>query len=113
VSGTPYEDYLAAHVFEPLGMTQTTFDPSRADELGCATNYAKSHGLVSAGPSPLSRGGNPGGGVLTSAGDVGHYFIALLNGGAFEGTQVISSASIDQLMVRSRTGGPASCECGR
>jgi CubicO group peptidase (beta-lactamase class C family) len=97
VSGMRYEDYLAAHVFAPLDMKQTTFDPSRADELGFATNYAKSRGIVSAGPSSLSRGGNPGGGVLTSADDVGHYLVALLNGGAFAGAQVISSASIDQM----------------
>src|SRR5919202_2819982 len=32
VSGQPYEDYLAAHVFEPLGMARTTFDLARAGE---------------------------------------------------------------------------------
>jgi CubicO group peptidase (beta-lactamase class C family) len=97
VSGLPYEDYLATHVFEPLGMARTTFDLSRAAELGSATGYAKSRGVVSAGPLPLSRAANPGGGVLSTARDVGNYFVALLNGGAFGGTQVISPASIDQL----------------
>jgi CubicO group peptidase (beta-lactamase class C family) len=29
VSGVPYEDYLAAQVFEPLSMARTTFDVSR------------------------------------------------------------------------------------
>ena len=97
VSGLPYEDYLATHIFEPLGMARTTFDLSRAAELGSATGYAKSRGVVSAGPLPLSRAANPGGGVLSTARDVGSYFVALLNGGAFGGTQVISPASIDQL----------------
>ena len=42
----PYEDYLATHVFEPLGMSHTTFDLAREAELGFATNYAKSQGIV-------------------------------------------------------------------
>jgi CubicO group peptidase (beta-lactamase class C family) len=97
VSGTPYEDYLAAHVFEPLGMQRTTFDVALASDLGLATGYAKSRGIVTAGPLPLSRGSNPAGGVLTTARDVGNYFVALLNGGVFEGAQVISPASIEQM----------------
>jgi CubicO group peptidase (beta-lactamase class C family) len=97
VSGLPYEDYLAAHVFEPLGMPRTTFDLARAGDLGLATGYAKSRGVVTAGPLPLSRGSNPAGGVLTTARDVGNYFVALLNGGVFEGAQVISPASIEQM----------------
>jgi CubicO group peptidase (beta-lactamase class C family) len=96
VSGVPYEDYLAAHLFEPLGMLRTTFDVSLASEWGLA-GYGKSRGVVSAGPVPLSRGGNPAGGVLTTARDVGHYLVAMLNDGTFEGTQVITSASIDQM----------------
>jgi CubicO group peptidase (beta-lactamase class C family) len=97
VSGVPYEDYLAANLFEPFGMARTTFDLSRAAELGSATAYTKSRGFVSAGPLPLSRAANPGGGVLTTARDVGNYFVALLNGGAFEGTRVISPGSIEQM----------------
>ena len=50
VSGMPYEEYLAEHVFEPLRMAHTTFDLARDAELGFATNYAKSRGIVSAGP---------------------------------------------------------------
>jgi CubicO group peptidase (beta-lactamase class C family) len=83
-------------VFEPLSMARTTFDVSRASEWGLA-GYSKSRGAVSAGPVPLARGGNPAGGVLTTARDVGHYLVALLNDGTFEGAQVITSASIDQM----------------
>ncbi len=96
ISGVPYEEYLAAHLFEPLGMWRSTFDISLASEWGMA-GYGKSRGAVSAGPVPLSRGGNPAGGVLTTSRDVGHYLVAMLNDGTFEGTQVITSASIDQM----------------
>jgi CubicO group peptidase (beta-lactamase class C family) len=106
VSGMPYEEYVATHVFEPLGMSHTTFDLARGTELGFATNYAKSRGIVSAGPSALSRGANPGGGVLTTSNDVGHYFVALLNSGVFEGTQVISADSIGQMWTVEPASGP-------
>jgi CubicO group peptidase (beta-lactamase class C family) len=44
----------------------------------------------------LSRGMGPAGMVVTTATDVGHYFVALLNGGAANGTQIISQASLDE-----------------
>ncbi len=96
VSGVPYEEYLAAHLFEPLGMWRSTFDISRSSEWGMA-GYGKSRGAISTGPVPLSRGGNPAGGVLTTGRDVSHYLLAMLNDGTFDGTQVITSDSIDQM----------------
>lgn len=95
-SRVPYEEYLATHLFEPLGMWRSTFDIPLASEWGMA-GYGKSRGAVSAGPVPLSRGGNPAGGVLTTGRDVGNYLVAMLNDGTFEGTQIITSASIDQM----------------
>jgi CubicO group peptidase (beta-lactamase class C family) len=93
VSGMPYDEYLRAQVFEPLRMARTTFDRSEAEKWGMTANYAKRRGEVSPGPvAPF-----PVGGVMTTAGDVGHYFVALLNGGAYESSQVISPASIDQM----------------
>jgi len=74
-------------------MARTTFDMSEAEKWGLTANYSKRRGEVSSGPlAPF-----PVGGVMTTAGDVGHYFIALLNGGAYERTQVISPVSIDQM----------------
>lgn len=96
VSGVPYEEYMATHLFEPLGMWRSTFDVARASEWGMA-GYGKSRGQVSVGPVPLSRGGNPAGGVLTTGRDVSHYLVALLNDGTFEGAQVITSDSLDRM----------------
>jgi CubicO group peptidase (beta-lactamase class C family) len=93
VSGMPYDQYLTTRVFEPLRMARSTFDVSAANEWGLTTSYSKYSGVVS--PGPLAP--YPTGGVMTSAGDVGHYFVALLNGGTYEGTQVISPSSIAQM----------------
>ena len=95
VSDMPYDEYLRTRVFEPLRMARTTFDMSVANDWGLTANYSKRRGAVSSGPiAPF-----PVGGVMTTAADVGHYFVALLNGGAYETTQVISPASIDQLWM--------------
>ena len=72
VSGMPYEEYLAQHLFAPLGMQRTTFDVSQASEWGL-TGYSKRKGVIGAGPVPLSRGNNPAGGVLSTACDASHY----------------------------------------
>jgi CubicO group peptidase (beta-lactamase class C family) len=93
VSGMPYDEYLTTRLFEPLRMARTTVDMSVANEWGLPILYSKYRGVVR--PGPLAP--YPAGGVMTTAGDVGHYFIALLNGGSYEGNQVISPASIAQM----------------
>jgi CubicO group peptidase (beta-lactamase class C family) len=105
VSGVSYEDFIAAHLFEPLGMARTTFDVTVASEWGLV-GYAKTRGRVYAGALPLSRGNNPAGGVLTTGHDVGHYLIAMLNGGTFQATQVITPESIDLMWTSEPASGP-------
>ena len=96
VTGMPYEQYMAESVFTPLGMDRTTFDPSEAATWGWAQGYAKRRGVVAPAPTALSRGIGPAGMVVTTATDVGQYFVALLNGGVANGVQIISQGSLDE-----------------
>jgi CubicO group peptidase (beta-lactamase class C family) len=96
VTGMPYEQYMAQAVFTPVGMDRTTFDPAEAASWGWAHGYAKRRGVVVPAPVVLSRGIGPAGMVVTTATDVGQYFVALLNGGAANGTQLITQASLDE-----------------
>jgi CubicO group peptidase (beta-lactamase class C family) len=93
VSGMPYAEYISTQVFQPLQMARSTFDASVANEWGLTTSYAKRSGVIRPGPMALY----PAGGILTTAGDVGHYLVALLNGGSYEGTQVVSPTSVAQM----------------
>jgi CubicO group peptidase (beta-lactamase class C family) len=97
VSGMSYEDYIATHIFAPLEMPRSTYDPSAATEWGAATTYAKSRGVVDARPMPIWPGYRPAGGLFTTANDVGRYFVALLHGGELDSAQVISQASLDEM----------------
>jgi CubicO group peptidase (beta-lactamase class C family) len=96
VTGMPYEQYMAQAVFAPVGMHRTTFDPSEAASWGWAQGYGKRRGVVAPAPIVLSRGIGPAGMVVTTATDVGQYFVALLNGGEADGTQIIAQASLDE-----------------
>ena len=108
VSGMAYEDYVAMHVLAPLQMTHSTFDPALAAEWGLTTGYTKWHGVVSSGRVPLSRGNNPAGGLVTTARDIGNYLTALLNGGTYQGTSVISDDSLDQMWTAEPASGAES-----
>ena len=94
LSGVPYERYLEEHLFAPLGMGHSTFDPALGAALGLAQGYGHHRGATVPLRTPLTRGYNPTGGTLTSAADVGRYLRALLNGGTLEGARVLTPASI-------------------
>ncbi len=40
VSGLPFADHMKQRIFDPLGMTRTTFDHAQAIEMGLAENFA-------------------------------------------------------------------------
>jgi CubicO group peptidase (beta-lactamase class C family) len=81
VSGLPYAEYMTKFVFAPLGMTDATFDLSKAEREGMAQGYIKERSRFVPRPMMVSQGDAPAGTLLTSARDVGRYLNALLNGG--------------------------------
>lgn len=103
VSGLPYESYLQRHLFTPLGMQDTTFDPERAAALGLAQGYLKRRGRLEPRPTPFSRGYNPAGMAISSARDLSRYLQMLLGGGG----PVVSSASLEAMWVPHADAGEA------
>jgi CubicO group peptidase (beta-lactamase class C family) len=97
VSGLPFERYMAVHLFGPLGMGHTTYDPAAAAELGVVQGYGHHRGVPVPLRTPFTRGYNPAGMAVSSAADVGRYLRALLSGGALEGARVLSPDSVAQL----------------
>ena len=93
VSKMPYAEYMTKFVFAPLGMTDATFDQSKAERQGMTQGYVKERGRFVPRPMLVSQGDAPAGALLTSARDVGRYLNALLNGGQ----AVISPDSIAEL----------------
>jgi CubicO group peptidase (beta-lactamase class C family) len=81
VSGTPYEEYVERHIFQPLGMTESTFRQPPPPKL--APFVAKGYARASEAAQPYELVDLPGvGGSAISAPDMAKFMIAHLSQGA-------------------------------
>ena len=92
-SGQPYEEYMASHVFAPLGMSDTSVGPDGARAQG----YHSWFGLPVRTASPYLRAAVPAGFVTTTAADLGRYLTAQLNDGAVDGRAIVSPTAMATL----------------
>src|SRR5579859_7413646 len=94
VSGEKFEDYIAHHIFAPLGMQRATFvqplPPNLKDMMSSgykkATEDAKPFELVTPAPA---------GALSITADDITHFMIAHLNRGAYNGAQILRPETAD------------------
>lgn len=111
VSGLPFETFLDERLLRPLGMTDTTFWPDRAQTARIATAYKPGPdktGLVATTIEQLhyplgdraERAAMPAGGLFSTARDVARFYQMLLNRGEWQGTRVLSAAAVDELTRR-------------
>ena len=113
VSGMPYEDFLQKRLFDPIGMKDTTFWPNEEQVKRVAKSYkpnANKDGLeemrITYLTYPLSnrkRQPYPGGGLFSTATDVGLFGQMILNGGTVAGKRILSKDAIRQ-MTSTQTG---------
>lgn len=99
LSGEAYPDYLRHHIFEPLGMASTGFeplDPTRAVD--------PHHFLPREMLGAWHKMAIAGGGLYSSASDLVAFGQAYLRGGSFDGYHLLSPASIE-LMTRNYAAG--------
>lgn len=88
VSGMPFDDYIEKNIFQPLGMTHSTFRQPLPDNL--KPLMSEGYDLASQAPKPFEVGeAGPAGGLSTSAGDMAKYMIAHLQNGEYNGAQIL------------------------
>jgi len=98
VSGQPYADYMAEHVFAPLQMQQTFAELDDAKAHGLATGYRYWFGVPLPGEMALDRAVLPAGGSMSaSVEDLTHFLIANLNGGRLGDANVLSPTAIAEM----------------
>ena len=73
VSGMPYRDYVQKSILTPLGMTSTTFDPSRAPADRLAHGYRFEDGTWKEEPMLADGSFGAMGGMLTSINDLSKW----------------------------------------
>lgn len=97
VSGVSYEDYVRTHIFVPLQMQRSAAAESDPAVTGMASGYGYVVGWPFAFDAPYPRRAVPAGYLIASAEDMTHYVVAQLNGGAYAGSQILSSQGIATL----------------
>jgi CubicO group peptidase (beta-lactamase class C family) len=106
VSGQRFEDFLDERIFKPLGMTDTTFYPSKAQQARLATPYRSEGGqltiaeiFIFAGRDLADRDRVPlaNGGLFSTAPDYGKFVQMLLNDGTAGGKTYLKPETVKQL----------------
>ncbi|MEO8499182.1 MAG: serine hydrolase domain-containing protein, partial [Planctomycetota bacterium] len=104
VSGKVYDEFLAERIFQPLKMADTTFTPNESQRNRIAKLYQPSEdkqSLVPASHWLTDLSGdivpNPSGGLFSTASDMAAFYQMILDGGEFDGKQIVSSAAVKQM----------------
>ncbi len=111
VSGMAYEEFMQKRLFDPLGMTNTTFWPTEEQVSRIALSYRPTADKNNLEPFPISqltyplsgrsnRFPMPAGGLFSTAGDTMKFCQMILNKGEFAGTRILSEAAISELTKR-------------
>lgn len=102
-SGMKYEDYIKEKILQPLEMIRSTFlktemdnDPEDNTMVGYLPSNDPKHTLKCY-EFPYDKYLSAGGGLITSTDQLLNYGMCLLKGGKFNGNQIISPESIEEL----------------
>lgn len=106
VSGERFKDYIAHHIFQPLGMTHSTFAQPLPPSL--APLMAKGYKTASDGtPQPFELvDPAPAGAMSTTAMDMAHFMIAQLQDGQYGATRILQQATAELMHTQQYTPAP-------
>jgi CubicO group peptidase (beta-lactamase class C family) len=94
VSGEKFADYVARHIFVPLGMTHSTFAQPLPPAL--AANMAKGYPVASQPSGPYELiGMSPAGALAATGSDMSRFMIAHLQDGEFNGQRILSAKTAE------------------
>jgi len=101
VAGQDIDEFSRANIFNPLGMTQTRFNPPASWQKKIAgTEIVNDKLLRGTVHDPLGRlmdGTSGNAGLFSSASDLSIYCRMLLNGGSWKGRRILSPAAVAML----------------
>ena len=111
VSGMKYEDFMQQRLFNPLGMKDTTFWPTKSQSRRVAKSYRPDATKTNLGEFQISqlayplsdrtrRFPIPAGGLFSTAQDTARFCQMLLNGGEWIGRRYVSEAAFKELVKR-------------
>ena len=104
VSEESFEEYVQSHIFEPLGMLNTCYLPSQEYAMMCAPTTMDEYGDMLRGRvhDPLARrvmdGVSGNAGLFSTFDDIAIFASAMLNGGSWQETQILSTRAVEALL---------------
>ncbi len=102
VSGMKFEEYIEKNIFEPLGMSRSTFrEPLPPDlEPDMATSYRREMGAFEPGHFELISNFGPAGALSSTATDMARFMIAHLQLGRFGENRILQEATARRMHER-------------
>jgi CubicO group peptidase (beta-lactamase class C family) len=106
VGDLDYGEHLRRRIFEPLGMTATTFDPAQPGPppFPLGGTFDRFGRLLDAATRYVVSLEMPGGGLWSTPGDLMTFGRAMLSGGALDGVRVLARPLVE-LMTDDHTQG--------
>jgi len=101
-SGLSYDDYLEAHLFGPLGMTQASARQPLPGSLApdMSLGYAWKNGRYEPRPFEIVKGAAPAGSMSASATAMARFMIAHLNGGVLGDARILAPETAARMHTR-------------
>ena len=123
LSGMPYEAFLNERLLGPLGMVDTTFFPTQAQEARVARSYRPNANKTALEAFdieqltyPLSGPGRypmPAGGLFSTAADIARFCRMFLRGGELDGRRYLKEETVAEMTRRQTPADiPESCGLG-
>jgi len=100
-SGVPYKQYIQEHIFTPMEMASTAFEPRPDMEERLSIPYVVDEKTGSqVGTVRVKASVWPAGIVYGTVLNQANWLICNLNGGVFKGKRVISEQTLEQMFTR-------------
>lgn len=105
VSGQPFDDYVEAHILQPLGMQYATFRQPLPAAL--APHMAKGYVRTGAPPKPFELVNAAAAGALSASGAaMSRFMLAELQGGSYDGATILAPATLREMFDYRRAAVP-------
>jgi len=106
VSGRPFNQYVDENIFKPLGMTHSSMEQPLPASL--AAQMSKGYRAASGDPKPFEAvGPAPAGSLSSTASDMAVFMIAHLQGGQYNGAQILRPETASLMHSRLHVLNPA------
>lgn len=109
-SGMKYDEFIAQRLLQPLGMKDSFYFPPADKKNRIVVNYCSKEGALSPCPHTTLGGDSrdlragatypaPEFGLYSTAEDLSHFYLMMMNGGTLGGKRYISKASVEAMTM--------------